>query len=127
LGLEKVDDLLDPGSEAGGEDVAVRVVQPHRTIEIVGRNLETIQFGAGLDQLGSLFNNQLEVFDLENLLHHGHLFLWLGSRNNRFLGFDLQNRLCLLGLAFCGIEDCLYDRHLFGGRFTVSRFQCGVR
>lgn len=126
-GFQKIDDLLDSRGEAGGEDVSVRVVQPHRTIEIVGGNLETVQFGAGLHQLGPLIDDKLEVFDLEDLLHHGHLFLWFGSGNDRLLGFDLQNRLCLLGFAFCGSEDGLHDRHLFGGRFAVSRLQCGIR
>jgi len=127
LGFEKVDDLLDPRGEAGREDISVRIVQPHRAIEVIGRDLEAVQFGAGLHQLGPLLDDELEVFDLEDLFHHGHFLLWFGSGNDRLFGFNRQNRLFLLGFVFCGIEDRLHDGHLFGGRFSVARLQCGIR
>ena len=126
-GFKEVDDLLDARGEAGGKDVAVRVIQPHGAVEIIGRDMEAIQFGASLHQLGSLLDDELEIFDLEDLLHHGHFLLWFRNRNDRLFGFNLQDRLFLFGLVFCRVKNRLYHGHFFGRWFSVTRLQCGVR
>jgi len=127
LGFKKVDDLLDARGEAGGEDVSVRVVQPHGAVEVIGRDLEAVQFGAGLHQLGPLLDDELEIFNLEDLLHHGHFFLWFRSRNDRLFGFDLQDRLFLFGLVLGRVKNRLDHGHFFGRGLSVTRLQCCIR
>ena len=92
--FEKPDHLFDTRGETGGEDISVRVIQPHGTVEIIGCRLETLQFAACLYQLSPFFNDQLEVFDLEDALDQRHLLFKFRSRWNGFFLFSHRCRSC---------------------------------
>ena len=45
---EKINNFLDSGGEAGGEDISVWIIQTHGAVEIIWWSLETFKFWAGL-------------------------------------------------------------------------------
>jgi len=63
--------FLIPGVKLVVKTFPSKSFSPHGAVEIIGCRLEPFQLAAGLDQLRPFFDDQLEVFDLEDLLDQG--------------------------------------------------------
>ena len=50
--------------ETSGENISIGVIQPHGADEVIGWNLKTFKFRAGLHQFSPFFDDELEIFNL---------------------------------------------------------------